>query len=144
MEHQFDLAKFGTRLWLRPKAVPIREQVERQLGTLVPGDTFVVDAGRVRFQLTEPWPDFMTFYGTSASGAAWIVPKKYVEKVGDDGFLKAPIGAGPYRVESAPTFELLTATSRRARSDVARMLSSALRLKRTSVALSLLPSDRTA
>jgi ABC-type oligopeptide transport system substrate-binding subunit len=28
------------------------------------------------------------------------VPKKYVEKVGDDGFLKAPIGAGPYKVVS--------------------------------------------
>ena len=60
----------------------------------------IVDPGRVRFVLKEPWPDFMTFYGTSATGAAWIVPKKYVEKVGDDGFLKAPIGAGPYRVVS--------------------------------------------
>src|SRR5438132_9311334 len=48
----------------------------------------VVDPLRVRFQLTEPWPDFMTFYGTSASGAAWIVPKRYFEKVGDDGFKK--------------------------------------------------------
>src|SRR6266581_4679468 len=56
----------------------------------------IVDPGRVRFHLREPWPDFMTFYGTSATGAAWIVPKKYVEKVGDDGFLKAPVGAGPY------------------------------------------------
>jgi peptide/nickel transport system substrate-binding protein len=60
----------------------------------------VVDPGRIRFVLKEPWPDFMTFYGTSATGAAWIVPKKYVEKVGDDGFLKAPIGAGPYKVIS--------------------------------------------
>jgi peptide/nickel transport system substrate-binding protein len=42
----------------------------------------------------------MTFYGTTATGAGWIVPKKYVEKVGDDGFKKAPIGAGPYRVVS--------------------------------------------
>ena len=58
----------------------------------------IVDPGRVRFHLKEPWPDFMTFYGTSATGAAWIVPKKYVEKVGDDGFRKAPVGAGPYRV----------------------------------------------
>jgi peptide/nickel transport system substrate-binding protein len=60
----------------------------------------IVDPARVRFQLKEPWPDFMTFYGTSATGAAWIVPKKYVEKVGDDGFLKAPIGAGPYKFVS--------------------------------------------
>jgi peptide/nickel transport system substrate-binding protein len=60
----------------------------------------IVDPGRVRIHLKEPWPDFMTFYGTSATGAAWIVPKKYVEKVGDDGFKKAPIGAGPYKVVS--------------------------------------------
>jgi peptide/nickel transport system substrate-binding protein len=68
----------------------------------------VVDAGRVRFHLKEPWPDFMTFYGTSATGAAWIVPRKYVEKVGEDGFKKAPIGAGPYRVVcSTPGVELV-------------------------------------
>jgi peptide/nickel transport system substrate-binding protein len=26
-----------------------------------------------------------------------IVPKKYIERVGDDGFLKAPVGTGPFR-----------------------------------------------
>ena len=57
----------------------------------------VVDPHRVRFRLTKPWADFMTFYATPATGAAWIVPKKYVERVGDDGFKKAPVGAGPYR-----------------------------------------------
>ena len=68
----------------------------------------IVDPGRVRFVLKEPWPDFMTFYGTSASGAAWIVPKKYVEKVGEDGFRKAPIGAGPYKfVSFQPGVELV-------------------------------------
>ena len=68
----------------------------------------VVDSGRVRFQLKEPWPDFMTFYGTSATGAGWIVPKAYVEKVGDDGFKRAPIGAGPYRfVSFNPGVELV-------------------------------------
>ena len=68
----------------------------------------VVDPGRVRIHLKEPWPDFMTFYGTSATGAGWIVPKKYVEKVGDDGFKKAPIGAGPYKfVSFNPGIELV-------------------------------------
>src|SRR5438270_1850805 len=63
---------------------------------------------RVRFVLKEPWPDFMAFYGTSATGAGWIVPKKYVEKVGDDGFKKAPIGAGPYKfVSFNPGVELV-------------------------------------
>jgi len=60
----------------------------------------ILDPGQVRFVLREPWPDFITFYGTTASGAGWIVPKKYVEKVGDDGFKAAPIGAGPYKVVS--------------------------------------------
>jgi len=68
----------------------------------------VVDPGRVRFHLKDPWPDFMTFYGTSASGAGWIVPKKYVEKVGEDGFRRAPIGAGPYKfVSFQPGVELV-------------------------------------
>jgi peptide/nickel transport system substrate-binding protein len=63
---------------------------------------------RVRFRLTEPWPDFMTFYGTLVSGASWIVPKQYVEKVGDDGFKKHPIGLGPYKfVSNTPGVELV-------------------------------------
>jgi peptide/nickel transport system substrate-binding protein len=65
------------------------------------------DPQRVRFHLKEPWPDFLTFYG-QATGAGWIVPKKYVEKVGDDGYLKAPIGAGPYKfVSFNPGVELV-------------------------------------
>src|SRR6201988_720805 len=60
----------------------------------------VVDPHTVRFRLKKPWLDFMTFFATPATGAAWIVPKKYVEKVGEDGFKKAPIGAGPYRFVS--------------------------------------------
>ena len=68
----------------------------------------VVDAHHVRIRLKQAWPDFMTFYGTPATGAAWVVPKKYVEKVGDDGFKKHPIGAGPYRfVSFNPGVELV-------------------------------------
>src|SRR3989475_63101 len=67
----------------------------------------VVDPGRVRFRLRQPWPDFLTFY-TTATGAGWIVPKKYVEKVGDDGFKKAPVGAGPYKfVSFTPGVEIV-------------------------------------
>src|SRR5207249_1304278 len=60
----------------------------------------VVNPHRVRFHLAGPWPDFLTVYGTPATGAGWIVPKRYVEKVGDAGFLKAPVGLGPYRFVS--------------------------------------------
>src|ERR1051326_5560273 len=57
------------------------------------------DAKRIVFHLKEPWPDFMTFFA-AASGAGWVVPRKYIEKVGDAGFLKAPIGAGPFKFAS--------------------------------------------
>src|SRR2546427_1174265 len=68
----------------------------------------IVDPHRVRFRLKRPWLDFMTFYGTPATGAAWIVPKKYVEKVGDDGFKRAPVGAGPYKLAAfKPGVELV-------------------------------------
>src|SRR5262245_40864446 len=43
-------------------------------------DVEVVGPYRVRFHLHEPFTDFMTFYGTMATGAAWIVPKKYTEQ----------------------------------------------------------------
>jgi peptide/nickel transport system substrate-binding protein len=65
------------------------------------------DPQHVRFKLKKPWPDFLTFY-SSATGAGWIVPKAYVEKVGDDGFKRAPIGAGPYKfVSFTPGVELV-------------------------------------
>ena len=60
----------------------------------------VVAPHHVRFRLHEPWPDFLTYYGTPASGAGWIVPKKYLEKVGDAEFKNQPIGLGPYRFVS--------------------------------------------
>jgi peptide/nickel transport system substrate-binding protein len=68
----------------------------------------VVGPSRVRFVLHQPWPDFLTFYGTMVSGAGWVVPKKYIEKVGDDGFKKAPVGLGPYKfVSNQPGIELV-------------------------------------
>jgi len=68
----------------------------------------VLDPHRIRIRFKQPWPDFLTFYGTMATGAGWIVPKKYVERVGDDGFKKAPVGAGPYKfVSFTPGVELV-------------------------------------
>jgi peptide/nickel transport system substrate-binding protein len=83
----------------RIKTKILREKV-REVETAGPS--------RVRFHLKEPWPDFMSFYGTLASGAAWIVPKKYMESVGSDGFRKHPIGLGPYKfVSQQPGIELV-------------------------------------
>jgi peptide/nickel transport system substrate-binding protein len=71
------------------------------------GEVEIVDPLVVRFHLKAPWPDFMTFYGTTASAAGIIVPKKYLTEVGEDGFKKHPIGAGPYKfVSSQPGIEV--------------------------------------
>src|SRR4029453_8693943 len=34
----------------------------------------IVDPQRVRFQLREPWPDFLVFYPTPVRGAPWVRP----------------------------------------------------------------------
>jgi peptide/nickel transport system substrate-binding protein len=68
----------------------------------------IVDPLTVRFHLKEPWPDFMTFYGTTATAAGIVVPKKYMERVGEDGFKKAPVGVGPYKfVSHTPGVEVV-------------------------------------
>jgi peptide/nickel transport system substrate-binding protein len=68
----------------------------------------VVDPLTVRFYLKEPGPDFMTFYGTTATAAGIVVPKKYLTRVGDEGFRKHPIGAGPYKfVSQQPGIEVV-------------------------------------
>src|SRR6266496_3532870 len=68
----------------------------------------IVDPYRIRFVLQTPWPDFLVFYATPATGAAWIVPKKYIEKVGEEGFRRQPVGLGPYRfTRMTPGVELV-------------------------------------
>jgi peptide/nickel transport system substrate-binding protein len=60
----------------------------------------VVNPHQARFQLHEPWSDFLTFYATPATGAGWIVPRTYTEKLGREKFKEQPIGLGPYRFVS--------------------------------------------
>jgi peptide/nickel transport system substrate-binding protein len=57
----------------------------------------LVDKEIIRFHFQKPFLDFMILYGSPASGAGWVVPKAYYEKVGADGFKQTPIGAGPYK-----------------------------------------------
>src|SRR4029450_8439682 len=71
-------------------------------------DVEIVDPYRIRFHLHEPFPDFMAFYGTLATASSWVVPKKYVEKIGDAGCLKQPVGLGPYKfVSNNPGIEIV-------------------------------------
>jgi peptide/nickel transport system substrate-binding protein len=59
----------------------------------------ILDKRTVRFQFKAPFLDFPRLFGTSnVCGAAWVVPAKYYQKVGKDGFVAKPIGAGPYKM----------------------------------------------
>ena len=61
----------------------------------------IVDARTVKFHFKEPFLDFPLLFGTAnVSGAGWIVPAKYYQQVGPDGFKQKPIGAGPYKLVS--------------------------------------------
>jgi peptide/nickel transport system substrate-binding protein len=50
---------------------------------------------RLRFK--EAFPDFFEYLLPGSTTLGWIVPKKYLEKVGEAGFKKHPIGCGPYK-----------------------------------------------
>jgi peptide/nickel transport system substrate-binding protein len=55
----------------------------------------------VRFHFNSPFLDFPILLGTAnVCGAGWVVPAKYYETVGQDGFMQKPIGAGPYKLVS--------------------------------------------
>jgi len=56
------------------------------------------DARTVIFHLRQPSPDFLYLYGggSTAGNIGWVVPKHYYEKVGEQGYLDKPVGAGPF------------------------------------------------
>src|SRR6266478_1391603 len=61
----------------------------------------VVNDRTVKFSFSEPFLDFPILMGTgNVCGAGWVVPAKYYQKVGKDGFVQKPIGAGPYKLVS--------------------------------------------
>jgi len=61
----------------------------------------VVNDRTIKFSFKEPFLDFPILMGTgNVCGAGWIVPAKYYQKVGKDGFVQKPIGAGPYKLVS--------------------------------------------
>jgi len=61
----------------------------------------IIDDHTVRFHFNTPFLDFPILLGTgNVSGAGWVVPAKFYEAAGQDGYLKKPIGAGPYKLVS--------------------------------------------
>ncbi len=57
----------------------------------------VLDKLRVRVRLKRPMPAALEYFAM----ATWIVPKTYRTGVGADGFARAPVGTGPYRLVRA-------------------------------------------
>ncbi len=61
----------------------------------------IVDDHTVRFHFSNPFLDFPILLGTgNVCGAGWVVPAKYYQQVGQDGFMQKPVGAGPYKLVS--------------------------------------------
>ncbi len=60
----------------------------------------VINPRRVRFVLKEPWPGSPDVLRHHRDGSRLDRAEEYVEKVGDAGFQKTTIGAGPYRFVS--------------------------------------------
>jgi peptide/nickel transport system substrate-binding protein len=56
-----------------------------------------VNPNLVRFQFKKPFPDFLDYLLPGSTSIGWVVPKKYVEKIGVVEFKKHPIGCGPYK-----------------------------------------------
>ena len=59
------------------------------------------DDRTVRFHFNAPFLDFPILLGTgNVCGAGWVVPAKYYEQAGQDGYLRKPIGDGPNKFAS--------------------------------------------
>ena len=55
----------------------------------LPSPTQAVMHFKMPFATSPVWLAFL---------CSFVVPKDYMEKVGQDGFIKAPIGTGPYKL----------------------------------------------
>jgi peptide/nickel transport system substrate-binding protein len=62
----------------------------------------VVDDHRFRIHFKEPDGNYIAGYLQ-----LWAIPKKYFEKVGEEGFAKAPVGTGPWKFVSRSVKEEL-------------------------------------
>jgi peptide/nickel transport system substrate-binding protein len=60
----------------------------------------IVDDRTIIFHFNKPFIDFMALYNGDNTGAGWVVPKAYYQKVGAEGFKAHPIGAGPFKFVS--------------------------------------------
>ncbi len=79
---------FGFKRYKGAQAKFLHDRIER---------VEAIDPYLVRITFKEPFPDFLDYLLPGSTTIGWVVPKNYLEKVGDAGFKKHPIGCGPYK-----------------------------------------------
>ena len=72
-----------------PYAIPVWESLK---------EIEIVNDHKIVFHLDRPSISLIPAFSTIFGSLGAIVPKEYLEKVGDVGFSQNPIGAGPYRL----------------------------------------------
>jgi peptide/nickel transport system substrate-binding protein len=60
----------------------------------------IVDDRTIIFHFKEPFVEFIDLYNGGSTGIVWILPQHYYEKVGREGFIARPLGAGPFKFVS--------------------------------------------
>jgi peptide/nickel transport system substrate-binding protein len=60
----------------------------------------IIDDRTVVLHFKAPFVEFLDIYSGVSSGAGWIMPRHYYERVGKDAFKARPMGAGPFRFVS--------------------------------------------
>jgi dipeptide transport system substrate-binding protein len=79
--------------WDRPQADPTLSIGGSWSGVLV--DIATPDSKTAVFKFNAP---YVTAPQLLADSSSYVMPRKYFEKVGKDGFMDKPIGSGPYRL----------------------------------------------
>jgi peptide/nickel transport system substrate-binding protein len=60
----------------------------------------LVDDCTIIFHFQEPFVEFIDLYNGGSTGIVWILPQHYYERVGREGFIAHPLGAGPFKFVS--------------------------------------------
>lgn len=59
----------------------------------------VIDTHHILIKTTSPDPTFLPTIGGANYHLVWYGPSAYIKKVGHDGYVKQPMGGGPYKIK---------------------------------------------
>jgi hypothetical protein len=60
----------------------------------------LVDDRTIIVHFKQPFVEFIDLYNGGSTGIVWILPQHYYQRVGREGFIGCPLGAGPFRFVS--------------------------------------------